>query len=234
MNDRWKVARAIGIAATLAWMITFVVTWHIRTGWQQNWLDGAIRAWSNFAMLEWFDTTFATGILAVVAASTVFINGYIDRKARWHEANVVNLANILNTIGKTDLMLRRAAHELATSQREERFEQLIGEAESLCQELASDVRPVAHIVMFAIGRVREIAYGAGSGIDTRPTPYRQMMTLFWGAIYAISDADRLFERGTGRYVPNLKELDIDERANFRAEILKSSDRARFAKWLKWE
>lgn len=234
MKNRSTVAVAIGAGLLLFWFVTFVVEWHIRTGWKQYWADGAIRAWANFAMLEWFDTTFATGILAVVAASTVFISAHIDRRARWREMQVLKMADILNLIGQTQLVLRRAAHELANTQRTERFETLLGEAETLCQQFTSDVRPVAHIVMFAISRVKETAFQLGPQIDTRREPMQRMRTLLWGAIMSIEDPERLFERGTGRYVPNKYVLNRSEREVFVTTSLTDSDRHRFAEWLDWE
>ena len=235
MNNRWKVFAALAAGALLLWFITFVVEWHIRTGWQQNWADGAIRAWSNFSMLHWVDTTFATGVLAIVAASTVFINGYIERAARWREVQAIHLSQILGTIGQIDLALRRLAHELATRKRVDHFERLTGEIEALCQKLTSDVTPLAHIVMFAVSRVKEVAFQAGDSIDARPGPGRQMSVLLWGAIYAINAPDRFFEKGTGRYLPNIKTLaSAEQRKNFDATVLDNYDRGRFSEWLNWD
>ena len=233
MRDRIRVAIAVACGGALLWFVTFVVEWSIRTEWKQHWLDGAIRAWANFSMLGWFDTTFATGVLAVVAASAVLISGHLDRQARWREMQVVRLAEILNRIGQTQLILRRAAHELATRERAEHFEGLLAEAEAMCQALASDVRPIAHIVMFTVSRVKEIAFQAGPNIDARQGPREKLRTLLWGAILSIEDADRLFESGTGRFVPSRYLLNSAERDVFKASVLSEYDRRRFAEWLDW-
>lgn len=90
MNNRWKIALALSAGLFCLWLVTFVVEWHNRTGWQQYWLDGGIRAWANFSMLGWFDQTIMAGLFAFGGGAFVYFAARQQRRDQVADRNATN------------------------------------------------------------------------------------------------------------------------------------------------
>lgn len=219
-------------AIAILWFITFVTEWHIRTEWKQNWLDGAIRAWSNFVMLEWFNTEIVAGLLAVCAASFVLISAHLDRKHRWHLELVRKQAEIFEDIERLQLHLRKLAHLVAVSGPQLAVEEETKSVEAKCFKLTSEVRQIAHLVMYSMARIREIQ-------ALKPTQeLRQtrdhVFILLWATILSLELPDRFFELGSGRFVKSVYRVPEDDRKGRDFSAMTESDRARFRTWIDWE
>lgn len=78
----WKNWLALAGVVAGSILLSFIVQWHITTGWRVFWLDGLIRWWGDFVMFGWVSTyqTLLAGLLAAAAGGFVLANGAADRR----------------------------------------------------------------------------------------------------------------------------------------------------------
>jgi len=219
MNIRWKVFAAAGAGAVLLWFVTFVVEWHIRTDWQQHWLDGAVRAWANFAMLGWVDTTLAAGLFAALAAFTLLLNSSLERERKRADDLHERRAKFYESASALQLSIRRVAALIAENNGEPRLEAAIAQAEHHCAAITHDASPLANAVMFAL-----------VGMENSKLSEDEMFSLAWAAVFVLRDPERYFANGHFQ----VHRLELDEEDCEHLDALRDADRLRYQDWLDWK
>lgn len=101
--DKAKKWWPFAIALLMLWLGFYAWAWMARHGCGESpigqcWSAAAAGWAADVVMFKWVDATLGAGMLAVVAASAVFLNGAIERRAREEEASVEQEKSLLASI----------------------------------------------------------------------------------------------------------------------------------------
>lgn len=219
MNKAIRIATALLAGLGVVWFVTFVVTWHIRTGWQQHWMDGAIRAWSNFSMLEWFDTAFAAALIAALAAFTLLLNSTLERERKRADDFVKKREALFEATSALQLAVKRLAVFKANNAASSAIEAASTQVDARCAAIAHDAPPLASSVMYAV-----------VGMEQENVGEEALYALAWAATFVLSDPSRYFR--DGYFQVDRLYLSAEDRE--RIVGLSEQDRERYRDWLDFE
>lgn len=207
MNSNWRVATAIAGGAVVTWFLTFLVEWHIRTDWQQHWADGAIKAWANFAMLEWlYDyQTMVAAVLALGGIGIVFLQRHwqmnTETARRKEEAlHVLNWTMIaLKNVGE----LIGGGRTTAALQDLARLRETLPAIAKISPGLADNVRIAIDTLALYLtdfeGDLIFIEDNAGGDIELTGPEYASALGILWAGFF--ENSARLFDQqGKFRFV----------------------------------
>lgn len=231
MKD-WTWKNWIGVAAVFGgfWLLCYGLYWRSRTHPAISVGDALINWWGDVVLLQWVDTTLASGVLAVIAASTVLIAAAIDRRHRRREAQFERIDGALTIIDRAQLSLRRLGHEITTKRRYARTEQIISEIEAQCALLISEARVITLLIMFCVARVRELSLAVDG--DTIAQDQSHALAIVWGGILSLETPERHFPPGRRATIVRRK-IKLQDEVGFEFNRLTEEERTRFAVFLDW-
>jgi len=181
----------------LLWFVTFLTEWHIRTGWQQWWIDGAIQAWANFAMLGWVEKyqTLLAGVLALgggaaIVAATMLQRSHqiADRRDEDYRRTYSTMWSLRRAWGAARLRLHRG-DDLG------RVAQVLTQIEIIAGGLPFSADHVGQ-------RLGSLATIGNTHIDlNQQNDVLELHRIIFVACTYLSDPDRLFFDGQLVHIP---------------------------------
>lgn len=200
MNSRSKVAAAVAGGVLLIWFVTFVVEWHIRTGWQQHWADAAFRAWGNFAMMGWVADyqTLISAVLALAGLAVVYLQRHWqteaektrDHREAMHALDWTMIA--LKSVGE----LARGGRPNAAMNELASLRATLPNLARISPGLADNMRIAIDTLSAYLGAFSNdliiLTDQSGDEVEVHPDEYIFMMATLWAGFF--ENSARLFDQ----------------------------------------